>query len=62
MAVACLTRNQVCVVLTGGSSWALSRAAAPIVVYLGGYPVLSGLTAIDTILGSVLVLRIRSVP
>ena len=57
-----MTRNQVCVVLTGGSSWALSRAAAPIVVYLGGYPVLSGLTAIDTILGSVLGLRIRSVP
>jgi MFS family permease len=35
--------------------------SAPIVVSLGGYPVLYGLTAAVTILGSVLVLRIRSV-
>ena len=35
--------------------------SAPIVVFLGGYPVLYGLTAVVTILGSVLVLRIRSV-
>jgi MFS family permease len=35
--------------------------SAPIVVFLGGYPVLYGLTAAVTILGSVLVLRIRSV-
>jgi MFS family permease len=36
--------------------------SAPIVVYLGGYPVLYALTAVVTLLGSVLVLRIRSVP
>jgi MFS family permease len=36
--------------------------SAPIVVYLGGYPVLYALTALVTLLGSVLVLRIRSVP
>jgi MFS family permease len=36
--------------------------SAPIVVHLGGYPTLYGLTAVVTILGSVLVLRIRSVP
>jgi MFS family permease len=35
--------------------------SAPIVVFLGGYPVLYALTAVVTILGSVLVLRIRSV-
>jgi MFS family permease len=36
--------------------------AAPIVVHLGGYPVLYLLTAVVTLLGSVFVLRIRSVP
>ncbi|WP_319805854.1 MFS transporter [Dactylosporangium fulvum] len=36
--------------------------AAPIVVHLGGYPVLYVLTAVVTLLGSVFVLRIRSVP
>ena len=36
--------------------------SAPIVVYLGGYPVLYALTAVVTLLGSVFVLRIRSVP
>jgi MFS family permease len=36
--------------------------AAPIVVYLGGYPVLYGLTAVVTVFGSLLVLKIRSVP
>ncbi|GAA2335314.1 MFS transporter [Dactylosporangium salmoneum] len=36
--------------------------AAPIVVYLGGYPVLYVATAVATLLGSVFVLRIRSVP
>jgi MFS family permease len=36
--------------------------AAPIVVYLGGYPVLYALTAVVTLLGSVFVLRIRAVP
>jgi MFS family permease len=36
--------------------------AAPVVVYLGGYPVLYVLTAAVTLLGSVFVLRIRSVP
>jgi MFS family permease len=36
--------------------------SAPIVVFLGGYPVLYGVTAVVTLLGSVLVLRIRSVP
>ncbi len=35
--------------------------SAPIVISLGGYPVLYGLTAAVTILGSLLVLRIRSV-
>ncbi len=36
--------------------------SAPVVVYLGGYPTLYALTAVVTLLGSVLVLRIRSVP
>jgi MFS family permease len=36
--------------------------AAPVVTTLGGYPVLYGLTAVVTILGSVLVTKIRSVP
>jgi MFS family permease len=36
--------------------------SAPIVVYFGGYPVLYALTAVVTLLGSVLVVRIRSVP
>ncbi|MET7396351.1 MFS transporter [Dactylosporangium sp. NPDC005572] len=36
--------------------------SAPIVVHLGGYPVLYVLTAVVTLLGSVFVLRIRSVP
>jgi MFS family permease len=36
--------------------------SAPIVVHLGGYPVLYVLTAVVTLLGSVLVRRIRSVP
>lgn len=36
--------------------------AAPLVTTLGGYPVLYGLTAVVTILGSVLVTKIRSVP
>jgi MFS family permease len=36
--------------------------SAPIVVYLGGYPVLYALTAVVTLLGSVFVLRIRGVP
>jgi MFS family permease len=36
--------------------------AAPVVTTLGGYPVLYGLTAAVTILGSVLVTKIRSVP
>ena len=36
--------------------------SAPIVVHLGGYPVLYSLTALVTLLGSVFVLRIRSVP
>ena len=35
--------------------------AAPIVTLLGGYPVLYGLTAVVTLLGGVLVYRIRSV-
>jgi MFS family permease len=35
--------------------------AAPIVTVLGGYPVLYGLTAVVTLLGGVLVYRIRSV-
>ncbi len=35
--------------------------AAPIVTYLGGYPVLYGLTAVVTLLGGVLVYRIRAV-
>lgn len=36
-------------------------ASAPIVVYLGGYPTLYAVTAVVTLLGSVLVTRIRSV-
>jgi MFS family permease len=36
--------------------------SAPVVVYLGGYPTLYALTAVVTLLGSVLVLQIRSVP
>jgi MFS family permease len=36
--------------------------SAPIVVYLGGYPVLYTVTAVVTVLGSIFVLRIRSVP
>jgi MFS family permease len=36
--------------------------SGPIVVYLGGYPVLYVVTALVTLLGSVFVLRIRSVP
>lgn len=36
--------------------------AAPIVTSLGGYPVLYGLTAMVTLIGGVLVYRIRSVP
>ena len=36
--------------------------AAPIVVHLGGYPTLYAATAVVTVLGSVLVLKIRSVP
>ncbi|MFI7573981.1 MFS transporter [Micromonospora sp. NPDC049497] len=36
--------------------------SAPIVVHLGGYPVLYAATAAVTVLGSVLVLKIRSVP
>ncbi|MGI5241577.1 MFS transporter [Dactylosporangium sp. CA-139066] len=36
--------------------------SAPIVVHLGGYPVLYVLTAVVTLLGSVFVLRIRTVP
>ena len=36
--------------------------SAPIVVHLGGYPTLYGVTAAVTLLGSALVLKIRSVP
>ncbi|HEX5597856.1 MAG TPA: MFS transporter [Micromonosporaceae bacterium] len=36
--------------------------AAPIVVYLGGYPTLYAVTAVVTLLGSLLVVKIRSVP
>jgi MFS family permease len=36
--------------------------SAPIVVYLGGYPTLYAVTAAVTLLGSALVVRIRSVP
>jgi hypothetical protein len=36
--------------------------AAPIVRGLGGYPALSALTALVTLLGTVFVARIRSVP
>jgi hypothetical protein len=36
--------------------------SAPIVVYLGGYPVLYAVTAVFTLLGGVLVFKIRSVP
>ncbi|WP_428964276.1 MFS transporter [Micromonospora fluostatini] len=36
--------------------------SAPIVVHLGGYPTLYAVTAVVTLLGSALVLKIRSVP
>jgi MFS family permease len=36
--------------------------AAPLVTHLGGYPTLYALTAVVTLLGAVLVVRIRSVP
>lgn len=36
--------------------------AGPIVVYLGGYPVLYGLTAAAAVLGGLLIWRVRSVP
>jgi hypothetical protein len=36
--------------------------AGPIVAYLGGYPVLYLLTAVVTVLGSIFVRNIRSVP
>ena len=36
--------------------------SAPIVVHLGGYPTLYAVTAAVTLLGSVLVRNIRSVP
>jgi MFS family permease len=36
--------------------------SAPIVVYLGGYPTLYAVTAAVTLLGSILVVKIRSVP
>ncbi|GLZ60172.1 MULTISPECIES: MFS transporter [Micromonospora] len=36
--------------------------SAPLVVYLGGYPTLYAVTAVVTLLGSVLVVKIRSVP
>jgi MFS family permease len=36
--------------------------SAPIVVHLGGYPTLYAVTAVVTILGSIFVLRIRTVP
>ena len=36
--------------------------AAPLVTHLGGYPTLYAVTAVVTLLGAVLVLRIRSVP
>jgi MFS family permease len=36
--------------------------SAPIVVHLGGYPTLYAATAAVTLLGSALVLKIRSVP
>lgn len=36
--------------------------SAPIVIHLGGYPTLYAVTAVVTLLGSVLVTRIRSVP
>jgi MFS family permease len=36
--------------------------SAPIVVSLGGYPVLYGVTAVVTVVGSLLVLKIKSVP
>ena len=35
--------------------------SAPIVVHLGGYPTLYAVTAVVTLLGSALVLKIRSV-
>ncbi|MGW1449265.1 MFS transporter [Micromonospora sp. NPDC002411] len=36
--------------------------SAPLVVYLGGYPTLYAVTAVVTLIGSVLVVKIRSVP
>jgi MFS family permease len=36
--------------------------SAPIVVHLGGYPALYAVTALVTLLGSALVVKIRSVP
>ncbi|WP_406071977.1 MFS transporter [Micromonospora sp. NBC_01638] len=36
--------------------------SAPLVVYLGGYPTLYAVTAVVTLLGSALVVKIRSVP
>ena len=36
--------------------------SAPIVVHLGGYPTLYAVTAAVTLLGSALVVKIRSVP
>lgn len=36
--------------------------AAPLVVHLGGYPTLYGITAVVTLLGSAMVVKIRSVP
>jgi MFS family permease len=36
--------------------------AAPLITHLGGYPTLYGVTAVVTLLGSTLVVRIRSVP
>jgi hypothetical protein len=36
--------------------------AAPLVTHVGGYPTLYGVTAAVTLLGAVLVRRIRSVP
>lgn len=36
--------------------------AAPLVTHLGGYPTLYALTAVVTLLGAVMVVRIRAVP
>ena len=36
--------------------------SAPIVVHLGGYPTLYAVTAAVTVLGSALVVKIKSVP